>query len=96
METMDLGDEGKVISIELEEKNYWMKLPKDCKNLLFSFVDFWDFKTITLVSKEWRDFLQDNELFFKSQCYKLWDVKVLDVDVKSWKESLKQIGKIIN
>jgi tetratricopeptide (TPR) repeat protein len=67
------------------------RLPRDCKLIIFSFLDRQGLASAVVVCWEWRRLINDNQYIFKIMCKRLWDVKVPDEKVKDWKAAFREI-----
>ena len=73
-------------------RNVFDSIPRDCKFIIFSFLDFNTIKSTSRVCKEWKD-ITNSITLYKLLCNRLWNVNVPDEKATDWKRAYIDIGK---
>lgn len=82
-------------AMQVEEQNcLFDMLPRDCKLVIFTFLDAKSLFSAPLVCWDWHSLITHNEYLFKIMCQKSWEVNVPDEKIKNWKTTFRDVCKL--
>ena len=84
----------RIISEPCEGGEFFKSVPRDCKIIIFSYLDFRAITSLPFVCKEWSDIVKNSSsMLFKLLCYHLWEVRVPEERASNWKQAYIDISK---
>jgi hypothetical protein len=76
------------------KRDYFKLVPRDCKIIIFSYLDYYAVTNLPIICKEWSEIVKaSSATLFKMLCFHLWEVRVPEERAIDWKQSYIDIGK---